>query len=78
MFTNFMVNISMALKTSFNLIQTLLQESRKNKNFDSKYQDLAYQIGYLMGLLVWLADKDSYVKHELEHRLDRLIKDNRK
>ena len=68
----------MAIKTPFGLIQALLQEARRNKTFDSKYQDLAYQIGYLMGLLTWLADRDSLVKHEIEQRLDKLIKNNKK
>ena len=78
MFAKSVVNISMALKTSVNLIQALLQEARRNKNFDSKYQDLAFQIGYLMGLLGWLADRDSHVKSELEHRLNTRVKNNRK
>ena len=78
MFAKSVVNISMALKTTLDLIQRLLQEARKNKNFDNKYEDLAYQIGYLVGLIGWLAERDSLVKHEIELRLDRLIKNNRK
>ena len=68
----------MSVKTTVALVQNLLNEARKGKNFDSKYQDLAYQIGYLMGIIAWLADRDSHVKHELEHRLNTLVKNNKK
>ena len=68
----------MSSKRSIDLIQELLREARRNKNFDSKYQDLAYQIGYLMGLVASLADRDSLIKHELERKLDHIIRSNRK
>ena len=68
----------MSVKSTADLVQSLLAEARKNKNFDSKYQDLAYQIGYLIGVIAWLADRDSLVKHEIQGRLNQLIKDNKK
>ncbi len=68
----------MIRKTNIDLIQSLLNEAKATKNFDSKYQDLAYQIGYLMGLIAWLIDNDSSVKHEVQDRLNQLIKKNKK
>ncbi len=68
----------MTQKTNIDLVQALLKAAKANKNFDNKYQDLAYQIGYLVGVIAWLADKDSLVKHEIQGRLDQLTKNNKK
>jgi hypothetical protein len=67
----------MSVKTTVELVQTLLSEARKKQNFDSKYQDMAYQIGYLIGLLAWLADQDSLVKHHVQRRLDDITKNKK-
>jgi hypothetical protein len=78
MFANFSINIVMSIKTTVDLVRSLLDEARRNKHFDSKYQDLAYQIGYLIGLIAWLADRDSLVKHEIQGRLNQLTKNSKK
>jgi len=57
---------------SINKIERLLAMETLGKTFETKQQQLAYERGYLTGLVATLAYNDNAVEHIVNQRIEQL------
>jgi hypothetical protein len=65
----YIVKYSMSIESAKDLVEELLTEVSKHKIASER---LAYQRGYLTGLLAQLIHDDSYVKFAIEYRIKQM------
>jgi hypothetical protein len=61
----------MSTNKNIDTINRLLEQASSRHVFDTNTEKMAYELGYLMGLLATLMNEDSLIFHSVKSKLDK-------